>query len=87
MIKNNKDKYFETAEIGHLRRSLRILEIIIEEYSYKHLKYNSYSIRIPKGRFELEGIFLDDIEFCLKKFVNQYEKGSLILRLENKIFL
>lgn len=84
---NNENKYFDSAEIVYLKKAFRILEIIIEEYTYKNLKFGGYSIIIPKGRFELEGIFLDDIEFCLKYFVNLNEQGNLIIRLENNFIL
>lgn len=78
--------YSKKGEIGFLDRSYKLLEIILEEYIYKLSDTMTNRFSIPRGRFESDGIYLDDIEFCLDKFVN-INKDSRIISLDNNFIL
>lgn len=85
MIMKNAGRYYNGGENTYLKKSARILEIILEEYSFLHLKYNNIRFIIPRIRFEYEGLSFRDINYCLENYINQSEKGKPVLILENNL--
>jgi len=88
-IGNKKDwlkEFSYSAELSYMKRSIRFLEIFLEEFAYKYSDVRPNIIEISRGRFETEGIYTDDIEYILQNYIND-DKNNPLLTLNNNVVL